>query len=157
MLTCCKTHWEGAVNEPNVMTHKMACWISYRRSSRSFPMEIPRPCQAAPPELIKIQWDEQTSVKGAKHLAVYLCLSIADRIPSICVPPFDPDLALLLVFQHLLADKGPFQRKCMAVHVNEHVLFTVKVAQTCALLSQTPLLQPNRLKFSDVPVAGFLP
>lgn len=35
-------------------------------------------------------------------------------------------------FGHLLGDKGPFQRKRMAVHVNEDALFTAEIGQTCA-------------------------
>ncbi len=49
--------------------------------------------------------------------------------------PFDADLLLFVVFGHLLGDKGPFQRKRMAVNVNEDALFTAEVGQTCALRS----------------------
>lgn len=82
--------------------------------------------------LIKIELDEQT--KWQTPPSVSLSLHRGSYTIYLC-SPFDPDLLLFVVFGHLLGDKGPFQRKRMAVHVNEDALFTVEVGQTCALRS----------------------
>lgn len=100
--------------------------------------------------------------RSAKHLPLYLRPFLTDRIPSICVLPLIRICFSSLCSGHLLGDKGPFQRKRMAVHVNEDVLFTVEVGQTCALRSlkrthkTLQLPRPNRQKLKCPSARFFL-